>query len=72
MRKQRFLRTGTARLAMLVLGTEVMIASTPATAAASGDETARDEARVIAADHYWLDAEVGGDTAWLDAMLLPE
>lgn len=36
------------------------------------DETSRTFAAVIAVDDHWLQAEVGGDTAWLDAMLTPD
>lgn len=36
------------------------------------DETARTEAAVIAVDQHWLDAEVDGDTAYLERLLLPE
>ncbi len=36
------------------------------------DETARTPAAVMDVDQHWLEAEVGGDTAWLDAMLLPD
>jgi hypothetical protein len=36
------------------------------------DETARTKAAVIAVDDHWMEAEVSGDVAWLDRMLLPE
>jgi hypothetical protein len=36
------------------------------------DSGARTSAAVIAVDDHWLQAEVHGDTAWLDSMLLPE
>lgn len=35
-------------------------------------EAAHTDTAVIAVDHHWLDAEVSGDTAWLDAMLMPD
>jgi hypothetical protein len=35
------------------------------------DESAHSEAAVIAVDQHWLEAELDGDSAWLDAMLLP-
>ena len=35
------------------------------------DETARSAAAVMAVDQHWLEAETGGDTAWLEQMLLP-
>lgn len=47
----------------------------PATAAGAGaeaNEPARTATAVIAVDDHWLQAEESGDTAWLDAMLLPE
>jgi hypothetical protein len=36
------------------------------------DETAKTAAAVMAVDRHWLDAEIDGDTAWLEQMLLPE
>lgn len=72
MRKQRLFQTGMACLAVLVLGAEVMIAATSAARAADVDESARTEAAVIAVDQHWLEAELDGDTAWLDDLLLPE
>jgi hypothetical protein len=36
------------------------------------DETAKTATAVMAVDQHWLEAEVGGDTAWLDAMLMPD
>jgi len=47
----------------------------PATARAANtpaDEAARTDSAVIAVDDHWLEAEVSGDTAWLDAMLMPD
>lgn len=35
------------------------------------DEHARTAAAVVAVDQHWLEAEVGGDTAYLDALLAP-
>ncbi|HKU80425.1 MAG TPA: nuclear transport factor 2 family protein [Rhodanobacteraceae bacterium] len=53
-----------------------LIFALPAAAATAGsakvDETARTSAAVIAVDQRWLEAEVSGDTAWLDAMLMPD
>ena len=47
--------------------------SRPVTAAdVKMDRTARTSAAVIAVDDQWSQAEVRGDTAWLDSMLLPE
>lgn len=72
MHRQRLFQMGMACVAMLVLGSEAMIAASSAVRAASIDETARSEAAVIAVDQHWLEAEVGGDTAYLDDLLLPE
>jgi hypothetical protein len=49
------------------------VAAHAAVAAPGGsvDETARTAAAVMAVDQHWLEAEVGGDTAWLEQMLLP-
>jgi hypothetical protein len=69
--KQRFFQRGMACLAVLVLGAEMTVAATSAASAAGIDETAHSEAAVIAVDQHWLEAELDGDTAWLDDMLLP-
>lgn len=39
---------------------------------ATVDESAHTEAAVIAVDQHWLDAELDGDTAYLERLLLPE
>lgn len=67
MRKHYFRMVGMAWLAALTLG-----AGAAAAGPAGSDETARTEAAVIAVDQHWLDAELDGDTAWLNDMLLPE
>jgi transcriptional antiterminator Rof (Rho-off) len=72
MRKQRLFQMGMACLAVLVLAAEMTIAATAAASAADVDETGRNEAAVIAVDQHWLEAELDGDTAWLDDLLLPE
>jgi len=72
MRRQHFLPWGMACAAVLVLGAEAVLAATSAASVANIDESARSEAAVIAVDQHWLEAELGGDTAWLDDMLLPE
>lgn len=41
-------------------------------AQASADETQQTQAGVMAVDTHWSLAEMTGDTAWLDDMLLPE
>lgn len=38
----------------------------------TADETRYSKDAVIAVDQHWLEAEVSGDVAWLDGMLLPE
>lgn len=53
------------------------ILTTPATAPAqaagsSAGEAARTDTAVIAVDDHWMQAELSGDTAWLDAMLMPD
>lgn len=72
MHKRCFLQTSLIWLALLVLGAEAMIAAAPLASAAGTDESAHNAAAVIAVDQHWLQAELDGDTAWLDAMLLPE
>ncbi len=72
MRRQYIFHIGMACLAVLVLAAEIIIAATSAASAAGIDETGKTEAAVIAVDQHWLEAELGGDTAWLDNMLLPE
>lgn len=72
MHRQHLFQMGMVCAAMLVLGSEAMIASSPAAIAAGVDETTRSEAAVIAVDQHWLEAELGGDTAYLDDLLLPE
>ncbi|GGY30740.1 hypothetical protein GCM10008098_25370 [Rhodanobacter panaciterrae] len=72
MRRQRFLPWGMACAAALVLGAEAVLAATSAASVAGIDESARSEAAVIAVDQHWLEAELSGDTTWLDDMLLPE
>lgn len=43
-----------------------------ANSTAKANETAKTDAAVMAVDQHWLEAEVSGDTAWLDAMLMPD
>lgn len=40
--------------------------------ATAGRETGKTRAAVLAVDQHWLDAELDGDTAWLDNLLLPD
>jgi hypothetical protein len=72
MRRQHIFQVSMACLAVLVLAAEITIAATSAANAAGIDETGKTEAAVIAVDQHWLEAELGGDTAWLDDLLLPE
>jgi hypothetical protein len=72
MRMQRRFFLGTACIAMLVLGVQRTIAATVVHARGVDGESARTEAAVRAVDQHWMDAELDGDSAWLDAMLLPE
>jgi hypothetical protein len=71
-RKQHRFQMALACLAVLVLGAEAVIAATSAANAADIDDSARSAAAVIAVDQHWLEAELNGDTVWLDGMLLPE
>lgn len=71
MGKRARFELGMARIAALtmgVFGTVAAFAASPGGAV----ETARSEAAVIAVDQHWLEAELGGDTAYLDQLLLPE
>ncbi|MFC5527560.1 nuclear transport factor 2 family protein [Rhodanobacter ginsengisoli] len=70
MHKQHHLQVGMACLVAMM--TAIMSAAASAVHATPTDETARTAAAVIAVDQHWLEAELGGDTAWLDQMLLPE
>ena len=71
MRKQRRFSVAMTCAAVLMLAVNWTIAATAARAAGT-DETERTEAAVMAVDQHWMDAELDGDTAWLDAMMLPE
>lgn len=69
-------RLNPARLACAGLWLAAAVMTTQAVAAAHDgtppvDETARTAAAVRAVDQHWLDAELDGDTAWLEQMLLP-
>ncbi|HET9818254.1 MAG TPA: nuclear transport factor 2 family protein [Rhodanobacteraceae bacterium] len=65
----RFPDAALSLCAVLIVAASVPVA---ANAAPKADESARTSAAVIAVDQHWLEAEVGGDTAWLDAMLMPD
>lgn len=53
----------------LLLGA-TLVAAFPASAAT--DETAHTAAAVMAVDEHWSQAEIHGDTSYLDQLLLPE
>ncbi|HKT27199.1 nuclear transport factor 2 family protein [Dyella sp.] len=61
--------TAIALLACLVIPLHTMAADA---AQMSVDETQQTQAGVMATDTHWSLAEMTGDTAWLDQMLLPE
>lgn len=54
------------------LGVIAALALSMPVTAAGMKMTPRTSAAVIAVDDQWSQAEVHGDTAWLDSMLLPE
>lgn len=66
------MRLPNAILALCAVFVVAAAAPIAANAAPKADETARTSAAVIAVDQHWLEAEVGGDAAWLDAMLMPD
>jgi hypothetical protein len=71
----RSFRLNPVRLAGAGLWLVAAAVAAHAAATAQGgavDETARTAAAVMAVDQHWLEAETGGDTAWLEQMLLPE
>ena len=72
MRKQRRFSFGMVCVATLVLGVQWTTAATVVQARGVDGESARTEAAVRAVDQHWMDAELDGDSAWLDTMLLPE
>lgn len=57
-------------LAAAAIAAPAMAASPDSASAA--DETAHTAAAVKAVDQHWLEAEEGGDAAWLDGMLMPD
>jgi hypothetical protein len=75
-REHRILSTGFVRNSLLLVSAAACLIAATAhandTAARHADETRRDKAAVIAVDEHWSEAEMSGDTAWLDRMLLPE
>jgi len=72
MRKQYLFRIGMACLAATTMGIMSAFVATSDAYASTADETARNEAAVIAVDQHWLEAEESGDTAYLDDLLLPD
>lgn len=70
-----FTQTRAAAVAAIVLFAGLLAPPRSAAADAarmSADETQQSEAGVMATDNHWSLAEMTGDTAWLDDMLLPE
>jgi hypothetical protein len=61
-----------ASLAILAVLASVTDARAQDTMNAGADETQHSEAAVMAVDRHWSIAELTGNTAWLDQMLLPE
>lgn len=59
-------------LACLTLSPQVTSVHAQDSAPMAADETQQTEAGVMAVDNHWTLAELTGDTAWLDQMLLPE
>lgn len=64
--RQRVIRSAACFVALSAIGHGALAASSGV------DETAHDAAAVIATDEHWLQAEVGGDTAYLAQLLLPD
>jgi len=59
---------GLALPAVAVIGP----ASAAADAGAKTNEAAKTAAAVMAVDQRWLEADVSGNTAWLDTLLMPD
>jgi len=59
-------------LASMVAGLHAVSAYAQDSASATADENQRSEAGVLAVEDHWSMAELTGDTAYLDQMLLPE
>jgi len=72
MRMQRKFPLGMTCAAVLALLVQWTVALAVAHASGVDDERAHTAAAVRAVDQHWMDAELDGDRAWLDAMLLPE
>jgi hypothetical protein len=73
----RFVRNaGFARTAVLLASAAVCLIAAAVhandTAPHAVDESSYTKEAVIAVDQHWLEAEVSGDVAWIDRMLLPE
>ncbi|CAM3308077.1 hypothetical protein SPAN111604_15130 [Sphingomonas antarctica] len=61
----------TVRFRNLMSGA-MLVASVPAPARAAPSRDPHTAAAVLAADQGWTDAEIRGDAAFVDALLLPE
>ncbi|HEX8778277.1 MAG TPA: nuclear transport factor 2 family protein [Rhodanobacter sp.] len=64
-------RLACAGLSLGVAGIGAQAVAAPRDSTVAADETAHTAAAVKAVDQHWLEAEEGGDAAWLDGMLLP-
>lgn len=72
MRKQHLFRVAMACFAMATAAIATAAAAASTTPVDGAEETGRNAAAVIAVDQHWLEAEVGGDTAYLADLLLPD
>lgn len=61
-----------ALLVCMTLPPQITSVHAQDSASVDADETQQTEAGVIAVDNHWSLAEMTGDTAWLDQMLMPE
>jgi hypothetical protein len=76
LRDHRFFYAHAARAGWLLVSMAACLPIVPTQArpsmADSAAETQRSEAGVQATDEHWSLAELAGDTAWIDQMLLPD
>jgi hypothetical protein len=72
MRNTHRFHSGLAGLAVAICSIASSAAGASPAMAAPGNEIAATATAVIAVDQHWLEAEVGGDTAYLEDLLLPE
>jgi hypothetical protein len=69
---RRFSHTHAARAGWAAFSMAMCLLMSPAKAQDSAVETQRTEAGVMATDDHWSLAEMTGDTAYLEQMLLPQ